>query len=92
MYIYMFLLRMTDTTTSEYYNFFLGHPSCIALDNKMITECEAVGEVEIDRGNRNIRENSLYCHFVHHKSHMTSRGSNPVFCGGKPSANCLKES
>jgi hypothetical protein len=43
----------------------------------MINEYEAVGRISIDRGNRS-RGNPPQCHFVHHKSHMTLSGNEPI--------------
>jgi hypothetical protein len=40
-------------------------------------ECGAVRGMIIGRGTEVLGENVAQCHFVHHKSHMTSPGFEP---------------
>jgi hypothetical protein len=47
------------------------------------------GRTMIGRGNRSTRRKPVQCHFVHHKSHMTSPGANSGRQGGKPATNRL---
>jgi hypothetical protein len=50
---------------------------------EQLVEWRLAGETEV------LRENLQQCHSVHHKSHMTWPGSNPVRRGGKPVTNRL---
>jgi hypothetical protein len=50
---------------------------------EQLMEWELAGETEI------LGENLPQCHFVHHKSHMTSPDSKPGRRGGMPATNPL---
>jgi hypothetical protein len=52
-------------------------------------DCEEIGGMKIDRGNRNTRRKPAQRQFVHHKSHMTRPVLNPGHRGGKPATNRL---
>jgi hypothetical protein len=50
-------------------------------------DCGALGGIRIGRGTEVVKENLPQCHYVHHKSHMTSPGFKPSRRGGKPATN-----
>jgi hypothetical protein len=50
---------------------------------EQLVEWRLTGETEV------LGENLAQRHFVNHKSHMTSPGSNPGRLGGKPATNRL---
>jgi hypothetical protein len=43
--------------------------------------------MKIDKGIEAFGENLPQCHFVHHKSYMTSNGIEPSTCGDIPATN-----
>jgi hypothetical protein len=52
------------------------------MNTEKFVEYELAGEIKVPR--ENLQQ------IVHHKSHMSWRGSNPIVMGdGKPTTNCL---